>query len=82
MSTDPQAPRRLPDRPNLRHLKDHARDLVRAGIAKSLADAQFRIARLFGFPSWPKLKAHVEASARSDSSNTPSIPMISRASRT
>lgn len=62
MSIDPHgAPRSLPDRPNLRHLKDQARDLVKAGAAKSLTDAQFRIARLYGFPSWAKLKAHVES---------------------
>jgi hypothetical protein len=62
MSTDPHAaPRSLPDRPNLRHLKDQARDLVKAGTAKSTADAQFQIARLYGFPSWPKLKSHVDA---------------------
>src|ERR1700680_4874593 len=62
MSTDPQAaPRSLPDRPNLRHLKDQAKDLVKAGTAKSIADAQFKIARLYGFPSWPKLKAHVDS---------------------
>jgi ankyrin repeat protein len=62
MSTDPQAaPRPLPDRPNLRHLKDQARDLVKAGTATSVTDAQFTIARLYGFPSWPKLKAHVES---------------------
>jgi Ankyrin repeats (3 copies) len=50
----------LPDRPNLRHLKDQAKDLLRAGNAASLTDAQFRIARLYGFESWPKLKAHVD----------------------
>src|SRR5262245_40931663 len=62
MSTDPHAtPRALPDRPNLRHLKHQARDLRHAGTAKSITDAQFRIARLYGFPSWPKLKAHVES---------------------
>lgn len=62
MSTDsPAAPRCLPDRPNLRHLKDQAKDLLRAGAATSIADAQFRIARLYGFSSWPKLKAHVES---------------------
>jgi hypothetical protein len=61
MSTDPQAaPRPLPDRPSLRHLKDQAKDLVKAGAAQSITDAQFRVARLYGFPSWPKLKAHVE----------------------
>src|SRR5215467_5915349 len=57
MSTDA---RPLPDRPNLRHLKDQAKDLLKAGEAKSLADAQLQIARLYGFLSWPKLKAHVE----------------------
>ena len=61
MSTDPQeAPRPLPDRPNLRHLKDQAKDLLKAG-AESLTKAQFQIARLYGFASWPKLKAHVES---------------------
>jgi ankyrin repeat protein len=61
-SIDPHAaPRRLPDRPNLRHLKDQARDLVKAGAARSLTDAQFKIARLYGFASWPKLKAHVDS---------------------
>ena len=62
MSTNPQsAPRQLPDRPNLRHLKDQAKDLLKAGDADSLADAQFKIARLYGFASWPKLKAQVES---------------------
>jgi hypothetical protein len=42
-------------------LKDQAKDLVKAGTAKSITDAQFTIARLYGFPSWPKLKAHVES---------------------
>jgi ankyrin repeat protein len=64
MSTDPHgAPRPLPDRPNLRHLKDQAKDLLKAGAAASLAGAQFQIARLYGFASWPKLKAHVESCA-------------------
>jgi ankyrin repeat protein len=62
MSTDPQAASRpLPDRPNLRHLKDQAKDLLKAGGAATLTDAQFQIARLYGFASWPKLKAHVES---------------------
>jgi ankyrin repeat protein len=62
MSTGPTgAPRPLPDRPNLRHLKDQAKDLLKAGAAASLADAQFQIARLYGFASWPKLRAHVES---------------------
>jgi ankyrin repeat protein len=62
MSTDhPEAPRPLPDRPNLRHLKDQAKDLLKTGAAASLADAQFQIARLYGLASRAKLKAHVEA---------------------
>jgi ankyrin repeat protein len=56
-------PRPLPDNPNLRHLKDQAKDLMRAGGAESLTQAQFAIARSYGFASWPKLKAHVESLA-------------------
>src|SRR5713226_347876 len=62
MSIDhPEASRPLPDRPNLRHLKDQAKDLLKAGAAASITDAQFKIARLYGFASWPKLKAHIES---------------------
>jgi ankyrin repeat protein len=62
MSTEPSGtPQHLPDRSNLRHLKDQAKDLLKAGRAASLADAQFQIARLYGFANWPKLKAHVES---------------------
>src|SRR5262245_28257182 len=62
MPTDsPDQPRPLPERPNLRHLKDQAKDLLSSGGAKSLTDAQFQIARLYGFPSWPKLKSHVDS---------------------
>lgn len=62
MSTHSEdAPRALPDRPNLRHLKDQAKDLLKSGGADSLADAQFNIARLYGFLSWPKLKKHVDS---------------------
>jgi ankyrin repeat protein len=61
MSTDPKpAPAPLPDRPNLRHLKDQARDLMKSGAATSIADALFKIARNYGFASWPKLKAFVD----------------------
>jgi len=58
---DPEATRPLPDRPNLRHLKDQAKDLLKAGAAASITDAQFKIARLYGFTSWPKLKAHIDS---------------------
>jgi ankyrin repeat protein len=62
MSTDSTGvPSPLPDRPNLRHLRNQAKDLLKSGAAKSLTDAQFQIARLYGFGSWPKLKAHIES---------------------
>jgi ankyrin repeat protein len=62
MSTQPErASYSLPAHPNLRHLKDQAKDLLKAGTAESIADAQFKIARQYGFASWPKLKSHVES---------------------
>jgi ankyrin repeat protein len=62
MSSTPQgSPRPLPEHPDLRHLKDQARDLLNVGQAESLAKAQFQVARQYGFASWPKLKAHVES---------------------
>jgi ankyrin repeat protein len=64
MSTHSEdAPRPLPERPNLRHLKDQAKDLLKAGEAESLTDAQFKIARRYGLASWPKLKEHVDSLA-------------------
>jgi hypothetical protein len=57
-SSDPVA---LPEKPDLRHLKDQAKDLVRSGAADSLTAAQFQIAQKYGFPSWPKLKTHVDS---------------------
>lgn len=61
MTTEPLSPVPLPDHPNLRHLKDQAKNLVKTGVAKSISAAQFQIARLYGFASWPKLKAFVES---------------------
>ena len=52
--------RSLPARPSLTQLKKQAKDLLRSGAAASTTDAQFEIARRYGFASWPKLKAHVE----------------------
>src|SRR5262245_8380680 len=51
----------LPERANLRHLADQAMDIVRCGPDATLAAAQFQLARDYGFPSWPKLKQHVES---------------------
>lgn len=55
-------PRSLPDRPDLRHLRDEARAMQRAAEPPlRLTAAQSLLARDYGFASWPKLKAHVEA---------------------
>src|SRR5262249_48126788 len=62
MSSHSEEPaRQLPENPDLRHLKDQAKDLLKAGQAESLARAQLQVARQYGFASWPKLKAHVES---------------------
>ena len=79
-STPSFAPRALPDRPSLDHLRGQAKTLLDAMEAADiaaidrisralphrrspwqLADAQFIIAREYGFASWPKLAAHVES---------------------
>jgi hypothetical protein len=54
-------PRPLPDRPDIRHLKDQAAEMVRSGAAPSHTEALFRLAGLYGFASWPKLLAHIES---------------------
>jgi ankyrin repeat protein len=54
-------PRSLPPRPDLRHLRDEAKRLHKAGESPSLALAQLAVAREYGFASWPRLKFHVEA---------------------
>lgn len=61
MTSPHDTPRSLPDRPNPRHLKNQAKDLLRSGEAETIADAQYKIARLYGFASWPTPKAHVES---------------------
>jgi hypothetical protein len=59
---DPPKPARsLPDRPNIRHLKDQAKDLFKSGQAESLTNAQFKVAREYGFASWQKLRDHVNS---------------------
>jgi ankyrin repeat protein len=57
----PDPTHQLPANPDLRHLKDQAKDLLKCGQANSLSAAQFQIARKYGFLSWPKLKAHVDS---------------------
>ncbi|MEM9418956.1 MAG: ankyrin repeat domain-containing protein [Planctomycetota bacterium] len=50
----------LPDRPNLRFLKDRAKAMVKEGRAPSLAQAQHTLAWTYGFANWAMLKAHIE----------------------
>lgn len=57
--------RNLPARPNLEFLKNAAKDhldrMRAADPSAQLSDAQHALAVEYGFASWPKLKAHVEA---------------------
>src|SRR5881398_1172366 len=54
------AAKQLPPRPNLDQLKRQAKELLQAGRAPALHDAQTLIAREYGFASWNKLREHVE----------------------
>lgn len=51
----------LPERANMRHLRNQARDLLRSGSVANLAEALLKIARQYGFASWPRLKHELEA---------------------
>jgi ankyrin repeat protein len=53
--------RSLPARPDLRRLRDEAKERRRRCEFPTLALAQLAIAREHGFASWPRLKLHVEA---------------------
>jgi len=55
------AAKQLPPRPNLDQLKRQAKELLQAGKASALHDAQTILAREYGFPSWNALRDHVEA---------------------
>jgi hypothetical protein len=59
----------LPANPNLEHLKSQAKELLarlqQEDPTAQLADAQHALARGYGFASWPKMKAHIEALAPS-----------------
>lgn len=53
--------RRLPDQPNLQHLKKQAKELLRGMRQGKLADAQHTLANEYGFATWAELKSHVQA---------------------
>jgi hypothetical protein len=48
-----------------------ATDVEIFDVQLSLSDAQLTIAREYGFPSWPRLKAHIEKPALSNQLNLP-----------
>lgn len=56
---------RLPERPSLEQLRKQARERLRVlrvtTEGATLADAQFALARDYGFESWPRLVHHVES---------------------
>src|SRR5580698_5192876 len=68
---------RLPARPSLEQLQKQAKELLRqyraAGSPRDavLADAQFAIARQYGFETWAKLKYHAASFAPVYMSATP-----------
>jgi hypothetical protein len=57
--------RELPEFPSLDYLRKQAkvrlRQLQQQNAGAKLTEAQFEIAREYGFPSWTKLKLHVES---------------------
>jgi ankyrin repeat protein len=72
MSNNPSRPvyfAKLPAHANLEHLKNEAKQRLKTMRAQSpdvrsearLSDAQLLVARSYGFPSWRKLKSHVDA---------------------
>jgi len=59
------APLSLPDAPNLDWLRKQAKrkldELQKANPAAKLADAQFDLAKQYGFSSWRPMKAHIDS---------------------
>ena len=53
--------RHLPEKPNLEYLKKQAKELLRSMPQGKLVDAQHTLANEYGFATWAKLKAYVEA---------------------
>jgi len=70
--------RTLPARPDLEHLRKQAKQLLnewrREPRGAQLVDAQHALAQEYGFPSWPKLKAFVEAQAAASTTS----PLVGR----
>lgn len=60
----PDSPSRLPERPSLEQLRRQAKDRLKAlrerTAGATLADAQFALARDYGFRNWAELARHVQ----------------------
>lgn len=54
-------PRQLPEKPNLVYLRKQAKALQRTMPQAKLADAQYALAKDYGFDTWARLKSHVES---------------------
>ena len=58
-------PLSLPENPNLDWLRKQAKrrldELRKSNLGAQLAEAQFEIAKQYGFPSWRALKAHIDS---------------------
>jgi len=65
-------PLSLPARPSIEQLRKLAKErlatLRAAKPSAKLAEAQLELAREYGFPSWPKLKAHIDKGAQGSTS--------------
>jgi hypothetical protein len=70
--------RDLPQFPNLDHLKKQAKVLLRKlknqNPDAQLAEAQYEIAQKYGFASWARLKAYVEATPHPENAEQPEVP--------
>jgi ankyrin repeat protein len=77
--------RSLPERPNLDHLKNEAKALHKTLRAANpdvkLTDAQRQLAREYGFPTWSKLRAHVQNAGAGDDGLTAFLTAIQENAR-
>ena len=77
--------RSLPERPNLDHLKNEAKALHKTLRAQNpdvkLTDAQRQLAREYGFPTWAKLRAHVQTVRSGDDGITEFLNAIQQQDR-
>jgi ankyrin repeat protein len=77
--------RSLPERPNLDHLKNEAKALHKTLREQNpdvkLTDAQRQLAREYGFPTWARLRAHVQNVRSGDDALTAFLTAIQEQDR-